>query len=297
MADPKKPLFDADEPTVREAAALTAPRDDELEPVLTAPPEADVVAGRALMVAALIDRAQLESSRDQARFAKLQAWVEQHGLFGNLGADGAELFDAPLGSWTDDDVDAVGWTGEELQLLLWALRLADFPSLESPADTQALLQKVPLLGDADAFLEVAALRPVDELEEKRALYDALNEAVRSEVYARSLQEDPASLEADDELEELLASVEQDGFDRQAAAAGGKAAEAIAGLRYWARTLLNELFGAGSPHLADRLDSPKLVSLEDAALATMLGLAHARSESLAWLMEGDEYEAEASDDEG
>ena len=60
------------------------------------------------------------------------------------------------------------------------------------------------------------------------------------------------------------------------------------LRYWSRSLLSELFASGSPHLAHRIDSAQLVGLDEATLATWLGVAHARAEAMAWLLEGDEY---------
>lgn len=284
MATSRKPLFESDEPTATEGTSL--PGEQEPIPV---PPEADVVAGRALMVGALLERARLESARDEARFTALRTWVDERGLFGNLGPDGVELFEGTLGSWSDEDIDAVDWTGEELVLLLWALQKADFPTLETRSDSAALVARLPLLGPADAFIDEAVLRPIDELEVHRALSEALLEAIRAEVYARSIQEDPASLEGDEDLEELLASVTAEGFDRKAAAAKGPAHEAVQGLRYWSRSLLTELFASGSPHEAHRIDSAKLVSLDEATLATWLGLAHSRAEAMAWLLEGDESE--------
>lgn len=270
MASSRKPPLEADESTAQEGS----------------PPTPDVVAARALMVAALLERAKLESSRDGGRQTALARWVEAEGLFGNLGPEGAQLFDAALGAWSDEDVDAVAWTGEELLVLLWALGRAELPSPERQADVAALLKAVPLLAETDAFVEQATSRAVDELEARRALYEVLHEAVRAEVYARSIQEDPLSLELDDELEELLATVAAEGFDRKKAAAEGKAAEAIAGLRFWSRSLLTEL-SAGGAH-GGALDSARLVSLDDAALATLLGVTHARAEALGWLVEGDEY---------
>lgn len=291
MATSRKPLFDPDEPTATEGTSLVTP--DEEAP-LTAAPEADVVAARALMVGALLERARLESTRDEARFTALRAWVDELGLFGNLGADGLELFEGKLGSWSDEDIDAVDWTSEELGLLLWALQKRELTTLEVRADGAALLARLPLLGPADAFIDEAALRPLDELEVHRALSDALLEAIRSEVYARSIQEDPSVLDGDKDLEELLISVAADGFDRPAAAAKGPAHEAVQGLRSWSRSLLNELFASGSPHEAHRIDSARLVSLDEATLATWLGIAHARAEAMAWLLEGDEYESEPPD---
>lgn len=306
MATSRKPLFDPDEKTATEGMPVSEPlsapegapeerREESPEAAegapLTAPPEADVVASRALMVGALLERARLESSRDAARFTALKTWVDELGLFSNLGADGLELFEGKLGGWSDEDVEAVDWTGEELQLLLWAIQQTEFPSLQQRADSKALTAKLPLLGDADAFIESATLRPVDELEVHRALCEALLEAIRSEVYARSIQDDPSSLEADEDLEELLESVAADGFDRKAEAAKGPVNEAVQGLRFWSRSLLTELFASGSPHEAHKIDSAKLVSLDEETLATWLGIAHSRSEAMAWLLEGDEYETE------
>ncbi|MDP1829564.1 MAG: DUF4272 domain-containing protein [Archangium sp.] len=292
MATSRKPLFDPDEKTATEGKpAESAPEESDADAPLTAPPEPDVVAGRALMVAALLERARLESTRDEARFTALQAWVDELGLFGNLGPDGVELFESKLGSWSDEDIESVDWTSEELLMLSWALGKSDLPTLEARADAAGLVAKLPLLGPAESFIDDATLRPLDELEVHRALCEALLEAIRSEVYARTIQEDPASLEPDEDLEELLSSVAAEGFDRKAAAAKGPAHEAVQGLRYWSRTLLNELFASGSPHEAHRIDSAKLVSLDEATLATWLGVAHSRTEAMAWLLEGDEYETE------
>lgn len=292
MATSRKPLSDSDErPATEGKAAEGAPAEREGEAPLTAPPAPDVVAGRALMVGALLERARLESTRDEARFTTLQAWVDELGLFSNLGPDGVELFEGKLGSWNDEDLESVDWTSEELVLLLWALGKTDLPAPDTRADAAGLVAKLPLLGPAEPFIDDATLRPIDELEVHRALCEALLEAIRAEVYARSILEDPAALEPDADLEELLSSVAAEGFDRKAAAAQGPAHEAAQGLRHWSRTLLGELFASGSPHEAHRLDAAKLVGLDEVTLATWLGVAHSRTEAMAWLLEGDEYEIE------
>jgi len=172
-------------------------------------------------------------------------------------------------------------------VLLWALQRADFPTLETRPDVAKLVASVPLLGEAESFLDGATLRPLDEIEAHLALSEALLEAIRSEVYARSILEDPAALEVDAELEELLTAMAERGFNRKDAAKGGPHTEAVQGLRFWGRTLLTELFAEGTPHAAHRIDSAKLVSLDDATLATWLGGAQGRTEALAWLVEGDE----------
>lgn len=287
MATSRKPLFDADEPTATDAKPTASETSDD--PPLAAPPEADVVAGRALMVGALLERAKLESSPSESHFAALRTWVDDQGLFTNLGPDGLKLFEAKLGSWSDEDVEAVDWTSEELQLLLWAMELADYPRVDVRADGAKLLKKLPVLGDVDAFLEGATLRSLETLEVHRALAEAVLEAIRAEVYARSVKEDPSSIDGDEDLQELLASVEAEGFDRKAAAEKGPANEAILALRFWSSSLLTELFGPESPHQAHRIEASQLVSLDEATLATWLGIAHSRAEAMAWLLEGDEYD--------
>lgn len=282
----RKPLFDPEEATATDGAPLQAPAAQDDVAMGTAP-EADVIGGRALMMAALLERSRLESTRDAKQLAALTTWVEQHGLFGNLGEAGAELFDAELGSWTDEDVDTVGWAAFELQVLLWALELAPLGSLDARPEPGDLVKLLPVLGDAEKFLDAAESRDIEALEAQLGLWDAMLEAIRSEVYARSILEDPKSLEMDEELETLLSTVEARGFNRAQAAAGGQVGEAVQGLRFWGRTLLSELFADGSPHLAQKVDSAKLVSLDDATLATWLGMATARSDAFAWLVEGEE----------
>lgn len=302
MATSKKPLFDPDEATAKEGVAIAPETDDDdfderddSAPV-SAPPEADVVAGRALMVAALIERSRLEAKRDAKRAAALSEWVDTHGLFGNLGPEGVDLFDRAAGEWTDDDIDAVDWTAEELRVLLWALNKGELGPASARSDADAMLKSLPVLQPADVFIDTAQLRAPEEIDVQRALAEALLEAVRSEAWARTITEDPQSFEPDEDLEELLQSIEADGFDRAAAAEKGAAHEAVTGLRFWSRSLLRELFASDSPHADQKFDSADLVSWDDAALGTLLGVVHARVEALEWLQEGDEYETDDGDED-
>ena len=263
---------------------------DDLDDAPLAPPEPDGVAARALMVAALLQRSRFETAPDPKAQAALASWVEAHGLFGNLGAEGAELFDAPSGQWTKEDLEAVGWSAEELPVLLWALGLTDFPAFEARADVGALLARLPMGEDLEPFFAGATVRPVAELEAHRATWETMLEVVRSEAYARSLSEDPSSLEDDEDLQVVLEAAEQEGFDRAAAARQGPVVEAQGALRFWVKTLLAELRERGEVPL----DGAALTAMKDERLATVLGLSHARVEALTWLLEGDEY---VEDDEG
>lgn len=295
MSPPKKPLFEPDEVTapVAEAAPASGPDDAEVLDEVGAPPEPDVVASRALMVGVMLERARLEATGDVAPLARLRHLVERHGLLSNLGAEGLALFEAEAGAWSADDTEAVRWTAEELHLLLWALGLVVTPTLDARADADALLLKLPLAGDVDAFLDGATLRPLEQLEIQRELWEVLLQAVETEIYARSVLADPTQLDDDAELEEFLRAMEAEGFDRRAAAALGRPKEAALGLRHEVRLLLGALFGEGSPHRAQQLDADRLVAMEEEELATFYGLAHTRAGACAWLVEGDADEDEAA----
>lgn len=292
MSPPKKPLFEADEVTAPVADAAAPGDDAEVLDEVGAPPEPDVVASRALMVGVMLERARLEATGDVAPLARLRHLVERHGLLSNLGAEGLALFEAEPGAWSADDTEAVRWTAEELQLLLWALGLVVSPTLDARADAEALLAKLPLAGDVDAFLDGATLRPLEQLEIQRELWEVLLQAVETEIYARSVLADPTQLDDDAELEAFLQAMEAEGFDRRAAAALGRPKEAALGLRHEVGLLLGALFGEGSPHRAQPLHAERLVAMPEEELATFYGLAHTRAGACAWLVEGDHDEEAA-----
>lgn len=292
MSPPKKPLFEPDEVTapIAEPAPDADTDADELEAV-GAQPEADAVASRALMVGVMLERARLEATGDVAPLSRLRHLVERHGLLGNLGPEGLALFEAEAGAWSPEDREAVRWTAEELHLLLWALGQVMSPSLDARAEPEGLLTQLPFDGDVEGFLDGARLRPLEVLEVQRELWDVVQQAVETEIYARSVLADPSQLEDDAELEEFLQAMEAEGFDRRAAAAQGRVKEAALGLRHEVRLLLEALFGDGSPHRAQRLEAERLLAMDEEELATLYGLAHTRAGACAWLVEGDHFEDE------
>ncbi len=299
MASSRKKLLGEDEVTEKDGQALPATEgadaaadtdedagDDE---DLSAPPEADTVALRALAVAAMLRRADLEAKQAKGDVARLQAWVDEHGLFAAFGPEGFELFGLPPGKWSAEDRGAVAWAAEELHLLLWALGRREAPPLFTRADAAALTAAVPLLASPDAFVGGAALRPVEELEVLRALWDTLHESIHCEAWARGVLEDP-SLAADESLAEALGTVE--GFDFAAASgAEGAPAAAVRGLRLISRQLVQGLFDAGSPHSAAAFAPAQLESLPEDQLAVAMMTARVRAAALAWLTEGDEWDFE------
>jgi hypothetical protein len=225
---------------------------------------------------------------------QLQGWVDAFGLYASFGAGAFELFDAPHGSWASEDRAAVAWLAEELRLLLWALQLdPGLPSTFERSDAKGLVKKVPLLEPPQAFVAKAKLRDLDELEVLRAFYEVVQEAVHCEAWARGVLDEPALAEDEaDELDEVLAAAESEGFPRaQVEAKDGKAAAAVGGLRRWSRALLEGLFESGSPHAALAFDPGALEALETTKLANALATAQARARALEWLTEGDVWEEE------
>lgn len=311
MATARKPLGD-DDVTVKDAQALPAPEprqadietnpgpdeldeettasfgEEEADEEVPAPPEADAVALRALAIAGLLRRLELERRNAPLKeIEALQSWVEEHGLFASFGPVAFELFDAPPGEWTDDDAQSVAWAAEELHVLCWALGLADTPPLFARATGDALLAALPMEGAPEPFAGAATVREHEELELARALHETLHESARTEAWARGVADDASLAANDEELDQVLEVVEQEGFERaRVVAEQGAQAAAVQGLRAWSRLLLAQLFEPGSPHAALAFAPEKLEGLDDEALANVLAAAQLRAETLAWLTEGE-----------
>lgn len=266
--------------------------EDELEDDAPgAPPEADSVALRGLAAAGLLRRLELERKQAPAAAqAALRAWLEQNGLFANLGPEGFALFEAAPGSWSAEDHEAVAWAAEELAVLAWALSLRELPPPFERAAAAPLLEVFPGEGPAEPFSLAAKLKPLETVELEQALYDALVVAARTEVWARAIAEDPTLAEGDEDLEALLQEAAEDGFALERLAADqGAAAAAVQGLRHVGQKLLADLFSEGSPHRAAAFAPTRLAGLDEEALALFLATAQLRAQALAWLLEGDDWE--------
>ncbi|MEW5742011.1 MAG: DUF4272 domain-containing protein [Myxococcota bacterium] len=294
--DEEQPAADFDEDDDEADAGF-----DDDEELPGAPPDSDDVAARALAVAALLQRALHEARPNNASEVRaLQSWVDAFGLYASFGPGAFELFDAPHGAWAPEDRAAVLWTAEELRLLLWALGVEPaLPSTFERSEAKALVKKVPLLEPPQAFLEKATVRNLDDLEVMRAFYEVLLEATTAEVWARSVLEDPAALEEDDdELQLILESAAESGnFDRAALEKSkGKAAATAAGLRAWSRQLISSLFESGSPHAALAFDPGVLEAMSEQSLANAFATVRTRAGALEWLTEGDEWDLDGPGDE-
>lgn len=300
---PGKPFDDDDDVTVNDGVALgeadeattpfvetVAEPEDDAPDDGGAPPEPDTVALRTLAVASLLRRLELESRNAPLKeVEQLEAWVEEHGLHASFGPAAVELFDAPPGEWTEDDVASVGWAAEELAVLAWALNRAELPPMFARADVKPVLATLPRSGDVTAFVGSATVRDLELIDEARALFATLEEAARAETWARGIAEDPSLAEDEESLEAVFEALVDEGFDRAAVtSARGPQGAAVDALKQWSQVLLTQLFSSGSPHAADAFDAKKLSRLDDDALGTFLATSQLRAETLAWLLEGDAW---------
>jgi hypothetical protein len=265
--------------------------DDDVEDDPGAPPEADTVALRALAAAGLLRRLALERSKAPPEaHAPLRMWLEENGLLSNFGAEGFELFDAEPGSWSEEDLETVGWGAEELAVLAWALGAAEPPPLGKRADPAPLLAAFPSEGPAEPFSLAAKVKPVDALETQQALYSTLAMAARTEVWARAIADEPKLAEGDEDLEAFLEAAEVEGFPlAKLTEEKGVAGAAIECLRSISQKLVEEIFGAGSPHKAVAFSPGALATMDEETLGTFLATTQLREQALAWLTEGDAWE--------
>jgi hypothetical protein len=228
--------------------------------------------------------------------------MDEEGLFATLGVAGMELFEAAPGAWSEEDRQGVAWSTEELQLLLWALKQGKLPPPEARVEAAPLLERLPLLKDPQPFLAAAERRPIEEVEAQRNRWEVMLDCARYESFARGIQADPELAEGDPELEGLLDSAEAEGFEREALVLKhGKARAAVEGLRFWMRFLVTQLqkegLLTGKPGEGLLFQGKRLTDLDEATLASLLGLSHGRSQALMWLTEGDGAQPMDEDEPG
>jgi hypothetical protein len=297
---------------IPEEAFEEEPTGEEEEWVPTVPPEPGAVAQRALVLGGLLLRVALEErlarGKDPAareEILGLQQWMDAEGLLSTLGTlSGLELFEQEPGAWSVEERQSAAWSAEVLHLLLWALKQGKLPPLEARVEAAPLLERLPLLKDPQPFLASAELRPAEEVEAQRDRWEVLLECARYESFARGIAADPELGEGDPDVELLLESAEEVGFDRKGTAARfGRAKAAVEGLRHWSRHLVTHLqqegLLPGKPGEGLLFQGKRLHEMDEATLASLLGLAHGRFEALEWLAAGDAVppETEGEDEAG
>jgi HEAT repeat protein len=293
---------------IPEGAFAETPAEEE-EWLPTVPPKADAVAQRALVLGGLLRRLALEErlarGKDPAareEILRLHRWMDEEGLFSTLGVTGLELLESEPGTWSEEDRQSMAWSAEELHLLLWALKQEKLPPLDARVDAASLQERLPLLKASQPFLESAELRIPEELAAQRDRWDVLLECARYESLARGIASDPALAEGDPDLELVLESAEEVGFDRKGATTRlGKARAAVEGLRHWSRHLLHQLqeegMLPGNPGDGLVFQGKRLHELDEPTLGVLLALAHGRFQALEWLAEGDAIVPDGEEEAG
>jgi hypothetical protein len=293
---------------IPELASSETPEEEE-EWLPTVPPEADAVAQRALVHGGLLRRLALEErlarGKDPAareESLRLHRWMDEEGLFSTLGVPGMELLESEPGTWSEEDRQSMAWSAEELHLLLWALKQEKLPPLDARTEAAPLLERLPLVKASQPFLESAELRIPEELAAQRDRWDVLLECTRYESLARGIATDPTIAEGDPDLELVLESAEEVGFDRKGATTRlGKARAAVEGLRHWSRHLLNQLqeegMLPGNPGEGLVFQGKRLHELDEPTLGVLLALAHGRFQALEWLAEGDAVVPDGEEEAG
>ncbi|MDG3007264.1 DUF4272 domain-containing protein [Paludisphaera mucosa] len=135
-----------------------------------APPEARVVAARALIQGAVACRGSIEFEFEHDADGavdfndRLVRWLGDLGLFAAIEPLEAALLETPVGSIPRSKAIESTWACEGMAILAWSLGRVDLPSHDQLVDKFAVADALGFLGDdARSLLERPALRPLDEL--------------------------------------------------------------------------------------------------------------------------------------
>lgn len=274
------------------------------------PPEAREVAERALTVAGVLHRLNLEQDLAAEALTPAQAqrahaaharWMEDAGLSALLNPFEAELMEKPIGGWSEDDRATQAWAAEELAILLWALHVSAKPAIDQRVDAKKLLAKLPMGKDTGPFLESAALHEPEELAVCAELLTLWKGRAEQEALGRHLRQH--GLGGDEiDLDALIGGLEAEGFDRKAIEkTHGTVGMVVEALRYMGRLTAKQLHEAGAlPSLAQG-DFPfrgkPLAAVSDDELTIALTLTGERARAATWVASGSwGDEGDPNDDE-
>ncbi|MEW6325585.1 MAG: DUF4272 domain-containing protein [Nitrospirota bacterium] len=144
--------------------------------LVQAPPAAQTVFCRAHGLGALIQRWEFEQTIQgfdelsiveihKGMVADLGRWIETEGLRPYLTESESALLAAPLGHWTEDLVESVGWRLEPLGVLAWALGLIKaLPPYDRRCSHDELLMRLRLGKSLRPQREAARLLPMAQLQ-------------------------------------------------------------------------------------------------------------------------------------
>ncbi|MCI0457078.1 MAG: DUF4272 domain-containing protein [Gemmataceae bacterium] len=150
----------------------------ELEENPDQPPPPIEVARRALILSAVVCRANLERYQDhdyrRRTREEIRDWLEELDLWPHLEPEEKKILSAPFGKLPRRLSIQGTWYVEGLAILAWALRRGDFPPHTEKVDVIAVTNALDFLHpDAAGLLEAPPLRSPDELKAAREwFYDA-----------------------------------------------------------------------------------------------------------------------------
>ncbi len=272
------------------------------------PPEAFDVALRALTLSGMLRRYIIEQAlktkqvppKEAAKeLASLQRWMEDEGLVELLNPSELERYLRPLGEWTDEDRVEGSWTAEALAMLSWALGKGKLPSLDQQVELGSVVAGLPLYQSTTAFVEKAQLRPPEELEPQRELWELYQWRAEQELMARDALKGELDEEAVDP-DALVEDLAHEGFDAKAAERKlGRNGMIAAALRFVGKQTAVRLEEDG---LIKRVagDFPfrgkAFEQIGDDELNRIFALAEERHRALQWLTIGGPWEDPPLEDE-
>jgi Domain of unknown function (DUF4272) len=142
------------------------------EEQVTPPPSPVAVARRALILSAVVCRANLERYTDEEyrreAFADIHEWFDELALWPHLVPREEKIIRAEFGTLPRHLEIAGTWYVEGLAILAWALRRGDFPPHDRKVDAIAVTNALDFLHpDAAKLLKAPKLRSPDELQAAR----------------------------------------------------------------------------------------------------------------------------------
>ena len=145
----------------------------------TAPPDAERVARRAIILSAIVCRSNSDHDRANPdaidRWTRLQTWIETQDVGCEIEPAEEEIIYAPLGRLDEKTAIRSTWQAEGLAILAWALGRFPFPKHDQKVDPYELTDSLMFLDDdAGTVINDAKLRPPDELNACRELYYAVH---------------------------------------------------------------------------------------------------------------------------
>jgi hypothetical protein len=123
------------------------------------PPAARRVAARALVLAAVVERAFLEQ-----RPADLLTWLKRLGVAGELERPERALLKTSLGRTDANTLAGASWRREGLAVLAWALHRFELPAYDRAAEFAEVSVGLGDPESARLLLTAGTLRPADEID-------------------------------------------------------------------------------------------------------------------------------------